>query len=515
MTVGSKILRASILRTCDLVLLLGATFFVTPLLVHTLGDRIYGIWMLVGAVVGYYGFLDLGLSAAATKYMSEAVGKDDVAQFNEVASTAHFLFILMAAVVIAATLLTALACPLFLRDRGEVAMVRELIVLMGSAAAIVFPAKVYIGMLAARVRYDYLAAISISRTIIYNGAIYACLRAHLGVVAIAVVFLVVSLLQRAAIVATCRASYPQLKIVLFKGDRRTIREMFDYGLNVLVCQIGDILRFQLDPMVIAIFLNAALVTPYAIGGKLVDGFDKLATIFSGTMLPVFSQYHGRGDYDSIRSTLLKAARFSATVSAFLGLSIIFYGRSFILRWMGPGFDNAYRIAAILSAAQIFGIPQGPGIQVLYGLSKHRVYAVMSICEGVINLALSVALIKPYGIYGVALGTFIEIIVFKLVILPVYICRVAGLSLRRYLFDAILLTQLKAAVPLGLCFYAVSRFPVPSYGVLAACIAVQTALFVQVAYAFVLGEPERRAVLNAIHGLIDRRRPALAAPPANG
>lgn len=510
MTTAGNVLRGSILRVFDMLVLMGATFLVTPFLVRALGDRLYGFWTLTGAIVGYYGFLDLGLSAAATRYMSQALGKGDEEELNRVASTAHGLFIATAVVVTGATLASAAACPLLLRDPGEAALVQKLIVIMGTAAAVGFPVKIYSGMLMAGIRYDLFAAVSIARNLFYYAAIYLSLRSGHGLVAVALVSFAAAVLERAALRAACKARFPRLKISLSRFERKKVSAMFDYGSKILVCQIGDILRFRLDSVVIAGFLGANMVTPYAIAVRLVEGFTKVVQSFTGTMLPVFSQYQGRGDDEGIRVALLKGTKIASMLSAFIGLSVIFYGGAFIQRWMGPGYETSYAVVVVLCAANILGMPHSPGINLLYGLSKHKFYAVLSVCEGLANVALSVFLLQRFGVLGVALGTLAEICLFKLLIQPVYVCRVAGLPLRTYLIDTMAATLIKTSAPLVVYFAAVYRFVAPDYAVLTACVALQTLLFVPAAYFFILDGEERLAVAKAAREAISRRRPVLAA-----
>ena len=56
-----KLALGSVLRV--LTLLVGAliSFWMMPFIVGTLGDRLSGLWALLGALIGYYGLLDLGL----------------------------------------------------------------------------------------------------------------------------------------------------------------------------------------------------------------------------------------------------------------------------------------------------------------------------------------------------------------------------------------------------------------------------------------------------------------------
>lgn len=506
MSIAASLLRGSAFRTAELLALLGTTFFVTPLLVHELGGRLYGFWTLVGTFVGYYGFLDIGLTAAASRYLSQALGKGDEAELDRVASTAYYLFAAGAVVVGAATAASALACPLFIGDAAEAALFQKLILLMGAAAAVGFPSKVYTGMLTAGVRHDAIAGLSIARIALCNGGIYLALKTGHGIAGVAAVTFATTVLHYAATGLAARALFPKVRIATVAFETSRVASMFDYGAKVFVCQIGDILRMRLDTVVIAAFLGAGLVTPYVVGVRLVEGFVQLVRSSVGMMLPVFSRYEGRGDYDAIRDALLKVTKLSAILTGFVGFSLIFYGRAFILRWMGPGFETSYWVAAILCVSMIVALPQSPGIQLLYGVSKHKEYAVLSLCEGLVNLALSVILLRPLGLYGVALGTLASAALFKLLVQPTLVCRAARLPVRTYLVEGIALPLAKTAGALALFFAAASRWVSADYGAIAACAAVQTALFAPVAYFFIMDAPGRRAVSSALRSLAPKREP---------
>jgi O-antigen/teichoic acid export membrane protein len=66
---------------------LAISFFMMPFLVRNLGDRMYGIWTLVGSVLGYYGLIDIGLSSAVVRFISRAVRKTRSARCSARPST--------------------------------------------------------------------------------------------------------------------------------------------------------------------------------------------------------------------------------------------------------------------------------------------------------------------------------------------------------------------------------------------------------------------------------------------
>lgn len=490
MSKARLLLKGSFFRNAQMLVVLGASFFITPLVVRSLGSRLYGFWTLIGAFVGYYGLMDLGLSSAAARYLSQALGREDAEELNATAAGAFSLFSLLGTVVLLLAAAVAAAGPLFIADPAEAALFRKIMLIMGAGTAAGFPLKVYTGLLTSYLRYDLISYLSISRALLANAAIYFLLRRGGGIMDVAAVTVAASLLQNAAAGVVCRLSYPEVRAARLRFDAARIRLMFGYGWKTLVCQLGDVLRFRLDSVVIAAFLNVSLLTPYSIGVYLVEGFGQLVLNSVGMMLPVFSQYEGQGDYDSMRSALLRVTRVSALLSAFVGYSIVFYAPAFIRRWMGPGYEGAAAVAAILTAGFILELAQSPGIQLLYGVSKHEYYAALNACEGAANLALSLLLLRRYGMYGVALGTTIEMIFFKLFVQPVYICRVIGLPVRVYLVDMILGTLAKSAVPLGLYFFVVRGLVLPQYPRLVACVAAQALFFAPAAYFFIISEPER-------------------------
>src|SRR5947207_15901782 len=70
-------------------------------------------------------------------------------------------------------------------------------------------------------------------------------------------------------------------------------------------------------------------------------------------------------------------------------------------------------------------------RVLYGLGQLRWFTVVVVLEAVANLLLSLALVRPFGIEGVAWGTTITNIVGNLIV-AVHVCSLLNVPLGDYL-----------------------------------------------------------------------------------
>ena len=124
---------------------------------------------------------------------------------------------------------------------------------------------------------------------------------------------------------------------------------------------------------------------------------------------------------------------------------VIFGKSLITLWVGEGFIEASSILTILSISTAFAVAQNPAIGLMYALNKHHYYAGATVVEAVANLLLSIYLAKQYGMVGVALGTMIPMLIIKVLVMPLYVHKVAKVNLSQYLKPIITPALVAAAV----------------------------------------------------------------------
>src|SRR5438132_13926907 len=84
------------------------SLFLSPFIVHRLGDSAYGAWVLLSSLVGYLGLLDLGTRSAVTRYVANYHSTHRHEDAGRIASTALGLFGGLALLAIAASVVPAL-----------------------------------------------------------------------------------------------------------------------------------------------------------------------------------------------------------------------------------------------------------------------------------------------------------------------------------------------------------------------------------------------------------------------
>src|SRR4030088_3011079 len=76
--------------------------FLSPFILHQLGDAAFGIWVLIFSVTGYYGIFDLGIRSSVIRYISKLTAVEDkegLAKFFNT-SLATYTFIGLATTVV-------------------------------------------------------------------------------------------------------------------------------------------------------------------------------------------------------------------------------------------------------------------------------------------------------------------------------------------------------------------------------------------------------------------------------
>jgi len=331
-----------------------------------------------------------------------------------------------------------------------------------------------------------------------------------GLVALATISVVTDILVFFSFYIALRRIQDQFKLSFALASRPTLKGLLPYSLFTFIIKMNDQLRLYIDPVVVTAFVGVGAVTHYAIGQRLSLAFRDSMIALLGMLAPWFGRLFGSRDYGAIRKVLEFGTRVSVSVATAVTCLLLLYGRQFIEAWMGKNYLDAYWVLFFLVSAAFFEVSQFPSMSYLYGVSRHRFLAYITLVEAGLNVALSLYLVRIIGIAGVALGTTIPCFAIRLFVQPVYVCRQVGISLRHYyvaLFGrAMLATAFGVLLPWALLFRWISQ---PKLSVLLTIIACQCLIAISMAYALALGKEERTTLSDALRRTWKKQVPVAA------
>ncbi|MGA3197751.1 MAG: hypothetical protein ABSD39_22365, partial [Terriglobales bacterium] len=262
-------------------------FFLMPFIVHRLGDRLYGYWSLVGAVLGYYGLLDLGIVSAVQFQVAKALGEGNPESANRSISTSVYAFSVAGILVFLATVIIAFISRRLVGPSPDLPAFRTVLLLVGIGSAFGFPGRALVGAISAHLRWDLIAGIGILTLVFRSVLIIAALSKGGGLVSLGCIAVSTDFLSFTLFYFALRKVQGDLRIARALASIATLKELFQYGRHSFVIQMGDQLRFFVDGWVVGVFVTVSAVTHYAIASRLSLSFMSLMIAVFGILSPWF------------------------------------------------------------------------------------------------------------------------------------------------------------------------------------------------------------------------------------
>ncbi len=395
-------------------------FFLMPYVIHTIGDQSYGTWVFLNAVAGYTGLLYLGFGETISKYVSQHYARQEWDRLNEVVSGICAAYSVSGGIAFFGAIVFAAVAPWVGDWEGQSLLeVQGVIVVLGLSAALSIIGSVNGGVLYGIQRFDLERGILIAGTLTKLGLTLFFLTGQHALMTLALVFLAHTALEQGLYYVVARRLVPTLRIQRRLIKWSVVKDSYGFAALSGVGLVASKLIYDTDYIVIGIALGNAAIVPYAIGSRLCAMIRQPIMQVGEVFLPRASELNARADGDRLRSLVCKGMGIAFLMSAGLFIGGCYFGSAMIAVWMGEGYSQSQLVFLVLIGAQVAAAPSGILHMVLVGTGDVRVPSLLRLAQAVLNFGLSLLLVKPFGVVGVALGTMIPILIVDLLVLIPY------------------------------------------------------------------------------------------------
>ncbi len=434
MNTAWNLLTGTLTKYALLAVNLAVGVFLMPFTVRHLGTSEYGLWMLVASMTYYFQLLDLGYGNGLVRQVADADARNDVEEVNRVLST--FVVVYGAIGVAAAGGIVAIILWVLPRfpnlTPDQVARAQIVLAFMGVRIAIGFPMTVFGAATTARQRFALNNTVAIVVALVNAIVTYVVLSRGHGLVPLVASTTIVSVASYGAYAWTAHQAFPQLRIRFAWFTRRLVREVTLFSMYLFIMDLGLQITFNLDNVVIGAVIGTAAVAIYAVTVRLSEYQRQFCNQLNTLLFPVVVRFGAGGQIDALRNMLIEGTRIAFTLVVGVTICLLGFAQPLITRWMGPGFEGSVLPLYFLAIAGIVLVSQEPIGNVLLGTGRHRLVAVTIVGASVVNLALSILLVKRFGMWGVAAGTMVPVIVANAFVMIPAGCRQVGLPVAEYL-----------------------------------------------------------------------------------
>jgi O-antigen/teichoic acid export membrane protein len=430
----------------------GIWFLLTPYILNRLGAVSYGVWILVGSVVAYGSLLDVGVAGTVIKYIAEYRAKADLASGRSLIATALGLYSILGLVVVLISAAVAPAFPyLFNIPPEESQTAIWLVLIMGFGIGVSIPCVTPVAVLKGLQRFDLSGLLTVVGTLLSAAGIVTVLNLGGGVLGIASVSIIVTLVMQVPSIWLIGRIAPELRFGWRGANRGLVQKVLSFGSPLFVMDVAGRLQTKTDELVIGAFLPVSSITPYSLARRLSEVAQVLTDQFIKVLLPLASGLHAENEQVRLRSLYITGTRLTLALFLPIGCTLIVLAGPILTVWLGAAYADYAHLVTILTLASLIDTSQWPASSVLQGMARHRPLAVIAMVTGLANFALSIILVRKLGLTGVALGTLLPTTICCLGIILPYSMRIIGVG-RTQVVKEMFLPAVLPAIPMVLVLY---------------------------------------------------------------
>jgi len=460
---------------------------VMPYLIRTLGASTYGLWILIGTLTGYFGVLDLGVSAALGRLIAAHRARGEMRDVNVVMSTACALLLIVSLVVCLATCVALFLFPVLFSVPADQTMdVRYSLVLVGIGLALAFPSSIFLGFLWAYERFDLLNAVDVPVLILRAVLSLTLVSAAMPLTSLGVITFGIGVLGSVVKMALCFKVEPQLSISWSHIRRDKVREIFSIGGWMSVISWSRTLIPQIGPTLIGARLGNAAVTTFTVARQLVTYAYVFSNSTTQVLAPRAIAAHARQSVELQTQLFIDGGKFASAQTLFFcgGLSCL--GLPFIHSWQHGSQDGAYALLLILILGESLPMSQWLTYSVLLGANRQRMLGLLAITEGALAFPLIMVLMQRAGLAGVCTGVALSGFLARGVFQWLYGCMLLDVSVGSYIRRVFAPVSTAAALPIGFLYVTTVAVAPGSFGSIILLGAAYTLVYALVVGGFLLG-----------------------------
>ncbi len=364
------------------------------------GGYAYFMWLMsLGLMITHF-----GMGPVATKYISEAVGRQNLSYIQAI--TSLVLRVRGSAALILSLAALFLALPLARFFGQEAYSIYFTLAAIGLLPYVLF--FTLQAILAGFQRYDYSAYLTLLIHLLRAPACLALLALGVGVIPLLWANI------GAWLLAMLTGAFLLFRLVPWRGllnSRPLEPETRERVVRYVVFAAGT--------MATSYFLSHGGETFWLGRYRTITEVGLYSVAFSiptlvmglvggpwGVLLPAISEQFGRGDLDKIRAIYTHSSRYIAILASLAGMLGIALSKTFVLSVYGPEYAGAVAPMQILFLGMFALAFQGSASAVLWGMDRPSLILKVEAFLAALSLGLGWLLVPTYGVLGAAVASSI-------------------------------------------------------------------------------------------------------------
>ena len=409
---GAKVSRNVVFNSARLVLLAPLPFVMIPFFLKKLGPSGYGTWAVFFAISNMTSLADIGLVTTLSKHVAEFYALKDFRALSRLTTTGLVLYFGIASLIAGILWLSSpLLLPALFRGSGVptgqlLTSWHCLVVLIVGNILIMLFSSVVIGLQ----RMDLSSTIGSMNLLSSAGLSVLFLTRNLGLRGILYSYALAAWITSLVYIYALHRLLPELKLDLAACSWAEAREILSFSAKTYVTQIAVVIHNQMEKIYLARFVGVVSVGWYDISSDLALKLRGIPSLVLAPIMPAASELHALNDQNRLTHLYFRTHKYLAAIGVPLVVYTVFVSRRFVELWVGPALQIIALPLSVLLVVNFINLMTGPGFLILVGAGKLKPGLYSALLGMVLNLSISLILIRAFGFRGAVIGTSISLII---------------------------------------------------------------------------------------------------------
>lgn len=404
----------------------------TPVMLRLLGQSDYGLYSLVSSVVAYLGLFNFGFGSAYVKFYARYKTQKDASSLARLNGMFMIIFLGLGILAVAAGLLLVFySGQVFGNEltQYELIKAKTLTIIMVINTAITFPAIVFNCFITANEKFIFQKSLVIIKSIISPLVIIPVLLGGYGSVGMAITITIIGLTIEIINAWYCFHK-AQMRFIFSHFDTVLLKELVIFSSFIFMNLVVNQINWNVDRFIVGYFRGTLEVAIYSLAGQLNTYFLTFSTAISNVYIPRVNEMVAKSCSNwELTELFTRLGRLQFIVLALVIGLLVFFGKPFITLWAGVDYSQSYYIALLLIIPVTIPLIQNLGIEIQRAKNQHKFRSWIYLLIAIINIAISIPLVKMIGGIGAALGTAIALVVGNVIVMNWYYHTKIGLDMR--------------------------------------------------------------------------------------
>lgn len=470
----------------------------TPIMLRILGQSEYGLYQLVNSVVSYLSLLSLGFESAYIRFYSKEKAKNDYDAISKINGMFFIIFLIITIICILCGLIMCTNVSIIFGSKlniVEYSKAKTLMLIMTINLSLSILNSIFNSIIASQECFIFQKSLLLMQYLLSPFITLPLLLSGFGSVGVVVITTLLTLLSLISNIYYCLVklhisfSFDNLNFSLLK-------EMWHFTFFIFINQIVDQINWSVDKFLLGRILGTMPVAIYGISSQINAIYTQLSTSISSVFIPRVNKISEESNNNSELSSLfIKVGRIQFIVMSLVLSGFIIFGKPFIVFWAGINYKESYYATLLLIVPVTIPLIQNLGIEIQRAKNKHKIRSVVYLLISIINILLSIPLIKKYGTIGAALGTAVSLIIGNIVFMNWYYYKALKIDVIGF-WNSILSFMPSLILPsiVGFIFISIEYNTILS---LLICIIIYTIIFCLSMYFFGMNNYEKLMISNFI------------------